>query len=34
MERRCNFVGRKEREKEGLKGRNIEKERKVISLSL
>ena len=34
MEGGCNFVGRKEREKEGLKGKNIEIERKVISLTL
>ena len=34
MEGGCNFVERREREKESLKGRNKEKERKVISLSL
>ena len=30
----CNFVERKEKEKESLRERNTEKERKVISLSL
>ena len=37
MDRGCNFVERKEREKEGLRGRNVEKKEKsdlIESLNL
>ena len=34
MEGGCNFVERKEREKEGLRGRNVEKSDLIESLNL